>query len=86
MLTQAIYGNNIYAAGFEIFQNEKIVSVIMPHNVTMIKRPNMGDSSPKKTIDHKAFKNICTPKIINGLLDFRVLFVQTRYNEIPIRK
>lgn len=86
MLTQAMYGTSIYAAGFETFQNEKIISTIIPHNVTMIRRPNIGDSSPKKTIDHKAFKNICTAKIINGVLDFRLLFVQTRYKEIPIKK
>ncbi len=86
MLTHVMYGINMYAASLETFQNEKIVNAIVPQSVTMIARPNTGDSSPKKTIDHMAFKNICTPKIIKWVLDFRFSLVQTRYKEIPIRK
>ena len=76
----------MYAAGFETFQNDQIVKAIVHQSVPITNRPSMGDSKPKKAIDHMAFKPICMPNIIKGVRDFRFSLVQTRYKEIPIRK
>jgi len=85
-LTHNKYGINNNEAGQEMGANKIMVIKINIHNRIISMKANKGACKPKNNIDHKKFRNSCTPKIIRA--HFKSLFpeVQTRYKDIPIIK
>jgi len=57
------------------------------HRIEITINPYRGDSRPKKTTDHKAFRINCTRKTISAVLTWRFSnpLRQTRNAAVPIR-